>query len=115
MKICMQKRNLLNEKTQAILDKFDGDFQVDNNTCITTLNVAKGCQASAVGPKLVSAQSYWFSLTLLSGICGSLCQNYITVNDLKGSLQHRITFAEVKKLGKWEAAPTPADNTATKL
>ena len=55
----------------------------------------------------------YFSITFISGIVGSLCRNYIPVNDLEGSLQIRCTFAPAARVGKWSALPNNTDTSLT--
>ena len=59
-----------------------------------------------------SANGYYFTTTLISGIVGSLARNYIPVNDLQGSIQIRITLVPLTQTS-WDAAPTAASATLT--
>ena len=88
----------------------------------TSLNITKGCNNgstaanSAYGPTLThggtsTSNNVWFSTTLLSGICGSLCRSYIPVFDLQGSLQIRVTFSQWYQLGKYSAQPALEANS----
>ena len=98
------------------------DCQVDVATRSTSLNMTKGCSSTS---KTISAtaipahgsvgNSVWYSLTLISGICGSLCRNYIPVNDLQGLLQLRITFAHPQKVGAWADTPTTKSDLSLKF
>ena len=47
----------------------------------------------------------YFTTTLLSGIVGSLAWNYISVNELQGSIHIRITIVNAQQV-TWSAAPT---------
>ena len=98
------------------------DCQVDTSIRNTSINMTKGCSGTVgaiAGPsqaKLGDATANrYYSLTLLSGICGSLCRNYIPVFELQGSLQLRITFANSYQFGPWSAVPTTASNSNFKF
>ena len=84
------------------------DCQVDQSARITSLNVTQGAGTTlaepAVGESFPAAGDRYYSVTLLSGIVGSLCRSYIPVNDLQGSLQIRITLAHWNEIGKYTTA-----------
>ena len=87
------------------LSAFLLDAQVDQSSRITGLNMTMGCGTTTATPSLGStfgaAGDKWYSITLLSGIVGSLARNYIPVNDIQGSIQIRITLSHYNQLGKW--------------
>ena len=97
--------------------------QVDLSTRATSFNITKGCSstyATLAGTNIAKhsvndANGQWYSLTLLSGICGSLSRSYIPVFELQGSLSMRITFATSLQIGKWDAAPTTTSNSNFKF
>ena len=70
-----------------------------------------GTAGDALGVGIAAAGSAWFSLTLLSGIVGSLARNYIPMNDLQGSIQIKITFSVYTQVGKWTTDLHTASNT----
>ena len=84
------------------------DTQIDQSTRINGLNLTMGCgttlNAPGLGAALAANGSNWYSITLLSGIVGSLARNYIPVNDLQGSIQIRITLAHWNQIGIWSTA-----------
>ena len=93
------------------------DSQVPPNLRNTSLNMTKGCHATlgtigGVGP-LTHGNSAYYTTTLISGICGSLCRGYLPVNDLSGSVQIRITLVKLNQT-KWDVAPaSTADAVVT--
>jgi hypothetical protein len=68
------------------------DCQVDPSVRNTSLNMTKGCSATyaaIAGPTLNKSgagSTAFYSLTLHSGICGSLCRSFIPVFELQGSI-----------------------------
>ena len=84
------------------------DSQVDQSSRVNGLNMTMGCGTSLTAPgqgsPLGAAGSNWYSITLLSGIVGSLARYYIPVNELQGSLQIRITLAHWNQIGCWTTA-----------
>ena len=94
------------------------DCQVDISTRCTSFNITKGCHATSgtiSGTSIAATISAWYSLTLISGICGSLCRNYIPVNDLQGSLQLRITFSHPQQVGAWANTSTTKSDLSLKF
>ena len=95
------------------------DTQVDASARVSSLNMTAGCgtDGDARGARIENgaANGKWFSLTLLSGIVGSLSRNYIPVNDLQGSIQIRITFSDYKQVGKWDTNLNTGSNDAIKF
>jgi len=97
------------------------DCQVEPSVRNTSLNMTQGCSgtyAAIAGPTLNKSgagSTAFYSLTLHSGICGSLCRSYIPVFELQGSLQLRITFANSNQFGAWAAAPTTTSNSNFKF
>ena len=87
------------------------DCQVDPSIRCSSLNATKGCDADGgiKGSELAAtgtdAASAYYSITLLSGIVGSLCRNYIPVNELEGSIQIRVTLATSTSACHWTTAP----------
>ena len=79
--------------------------------CYNTVGSARGLTLAKSGV----GSSAFYSITLLSGICGSLCRSYIPVFALQESLQLRITFANSNQFGAWGAAPTTASNANFKF
>ena len=81
------------------------DCQVDQSTRITGLNLTQGAGTTLAQPGLgetfPAAGNRYYSITLISGIVGCLCKNYVPVNDLQGSLQVRITLAHWNEVGNW--------------
>ena len=75
------------------------DCQVDPYLRRGSLNSIKGCdpdggiKGSALAATGNAGSSAFYSITFLSGIVGSLCRNYIPVNELEGSIQIRVTLA----------------------
>ena len=91
------------------------DCQVDPYLRRGALNATKGCDAaggikgSTLSASGTAGNSAFYSVTLLSGIVGSLCRNYIPVNELEGSIQIRVTLAASTSACKWTTAPTNTD------
>ena len=92
------------------------DTQVESSARKTNLNMTVGCSATnnLLGTTITNgaANGKWFSITLLSGIVGSLARNYIPVNDLQGSIQIRFTFSSYNQVGKWTTDLHTANNEA---
>ena len=70
-----------------------------------SFNVTKGCctvpTGTEVGSFLNAPNSGVCTISFISGMSGSLCQNYISVNDLEESLQIHVTLALASRVGKW--------------
>ena len=90
------------------------DTQVESSARKTNLNMTVGCSSTnnLLGVNIANAGSAWFSITLLSGIVGSLARNYIPVNDLQGSIQIRVTLSSYYQVGKWTTDLAVASNAA---
>ena len=91
------------------------DCQVEQSARITGLNLTMGCgttlDAPGLGESFPANGDRYYSITLLSGICGSLARNYIPVNDLSGSIQVRITLSHWNQIGRW-TTPLATDSDA---
>ena len=72
------------------------------------LNLTQGTGTTlyqpGLGESFAATGDRYYSITLISGIVGCHCKNYIPVNDLQGSIQVRITLAHWNELGKYTTA-----------
>ena len=97
------------------LASFMLDCQVEQSTRITGFNLTQGTGTTldqpGLGETFGAAGNRFYSITLISGIVGCLCKNYIPVNDLQGSLQVRITLAHWNEIGRW-TTPLATDSDA---
>ena len=77
------------------------DCQVDASNRCTCLNETKGFSSQyrhIEGTQIAATTgTAWYSTTLLSGVCGSLCRSYIPVNSLEESFTYNVCSSMVSR------------------
>ena len=84
------------------------DTQEEHSARISGLNLTMGCGTTldqpGLGETFGAPGDRYYSVSLLSVICGSLACNFVAVNDLQGSIKIRITLSHWNQIGHWTTA-----------